>query len=294
MLQIAKKIAQLDIKEEVLSISEIADLGSVNSVFEIQTHANQYIIRINQNANKQVEYQKEKWCMDNVSIPTSKVLKMGVVDGMPYMIQFKIEGKNGKECTESEKERIWEILGKYARQFHQIKRIENEAVEQDEFHDDWQSKIDYNIGELHEQDSLLQKNVLKRSEHINAQQLLKNLKKKSFRLGLVHGDLCPRNIIYNKGDVHLLDWGTAGINVVPHAEIGQLQWSEEATEKDLRLFLKGLGISDSEYKFLDEEIRALNFLNNLDTYRWAETYAQEVIKRYEEKVKKTYDALMNA
>ena len=109
---------------------------------------------------------------------------------------------------------------------------------------------------------------------------------------MTHGDLCPRNVIVNDTTTYLLDWGTAEINVVPHTELGILMMSDEVTKEAFQLFLKGIGISFTEFQLMEEEINLLNFLHRLDKYRWAETYDIENIKDYAFKTRNTFEKIL--
>jgi len=103
--------------------------------------------------------------------------------------------------------------------------------------------------------------------------------------------LCPGNVILSKEGVYLLDWGTAEINVVPYNEIGLVMMSKEANEIEFEHFLEGLGISNLEYKEMEEEIFKLNFLHRLDKYRWAESYDVAHIEDYEIKIRETFERI---
>lgn len=290
MERIIEEILRGELREEIHSIEEIDGLGSVNKVFDIKGTYNSYIFRYNETTGKNIEYQKEKWCFDNVlslGILTPKVLKIGFDLGISYMIQEKIDGKNGKFCSSIERQEIWKCLGKYARKYQQIKRIANEEVEKNEFHKNWKARLDYNIRKLNKNDTLIRNKVLTSNEHQKSKSILKRLKDKDFEVGLVHGDLCPRNVIWSKGGIYLLDWGTAGINVVPHSEIGILLMSGEANGKEFENFMDGLGISQIGYDNMQEEIKILNFLHRLDKYRWAESYGVGNIKEYEKRIRET-------
>ena len=294
MKKIIQAILRKAVKEEIQSISEITGLGSVNKVFDIKGIYGEYILRLNENADKNIEYQKEKWCLDkvlSVGIPTAKVINIGFDFGRPYMIQEKINGINGQLCSPTEKQIIWKCLGKYAKKYHQIKRIENKAVAQNEFHKNWKSRLDYNIQELNKQDSLLKNNILTTKEQQHSRTVLKRLKDRAFEVGLVHGDLCPRNVIWSKDEIYLLDWGTAEINVVPHIEIGILLMSGEAKGEAFKNFLEGLEISQKKYQNIQGEIKTFNYLHRLDKYRWAETYDVQNIARYEKKLRDTFEKL---
>jgi fructosamine-3-kinase len=290
MEKIIQEILQSELNEDIHSIQEIDGLGSVNKVFDIKGTYNNYIFRFNETTGKTIEYQKEKWCLDKIpslGILAPKVLKIGFDRGISYMIQEKIVGRNGKFCSSTEKQEIWKCLGKYARKYQKIKRITNEEVEKNEFHKDWKARLDYNIRRLNENDTLLKNKVLTSKEHQKSKAILTWLKDKDFEVGLVHGDLCPRNVIWSKAGIYLLDWGMAEINVVPHSEIGSVLMSGEANEKEFENFLEGLGILQADYDNMKEEINILNFLQRLDKYRWAESYGIENIIEYEKRIRET-------
>ncbi len=287
---IIKKILQKDIH----SIREIKDFGSVNIIFELEGDHQNYIIRLNEEGHKLLEYQKENWCIHEVAklgIPGPKVLSIGMHKNIPFMIQEKIPGRNGKAATSEERDVIWKELGKYAAQFQYISRIDLEEVEKVAFHSDWKSRLEYNLEQLGSKDSLVRKKILSAAEQEQAKFILSSLKSKDFKMGLVHGDLCPRNVILNEGTVYLLDWGTAEINIIPHTEIGILLMSEEASKEEARFFLNGMGISDSEFLKIEKELKILNFLHRLDKHRWAEEHAMDHLPSYAEKVRTTFDQI---
>ncbi len=294
MEKIIKEILHNELNEVARSIEEIEGLGTVNKVFDVKGNDADYIIRLNEDLQKEVEYRKEKWCIENaisLRIPSPKVLSIGICNKVFFMVQEKIVGVNGSYSKGEERGLIWENLGRYAAVFQQIKKIEDEKVNENEFHDNWQSRLRYNLNELHENDSLLKKKILSRDEQMMAIKAFASLKTKQFTVGLVHGDLCPRNVMLAEGTVYLLDWGTAEINICPHTEIGIVLMSEEANEGEFHLFLKGLGISVSEFRTMEEEVGILNLLHRLDKYRWATDNCVENIKEYETMVKTTFDKI---
>lgn len=144
---------------------------------------------------------------------------------------------------------------------------------------------------MNEEDSLLKKKIFTAIEHKKISTLLANIESIDFNTGLVHGDLCPRNVIVNGDIIYLLDWGTAEINVVPHSEIGILLLSEEASNVQIRYFLKGLGLNSQDYRTMEYELNILNLLHRLDKYRWAEGQGIASIGEYTEKIKKTLDVI---
>lgn len=292
----AHEILTIELAEEVESISQIMDLGSVNNVYDVKCKGGNYVVRINRDENKEFEFWKEKWCIEKVAklnIPSPEVLKVGMKDQFPFMILNKIEGTNGSKCSANEKLLIWENLGKYAKIFHSIKEIEDLNIATDEFHSNWRSKLEYNINELSENDSLLEKKAFNNYEQEKIRNILIELRDQKFNEGLVHGDLCPRNVIYDNHYVFLLDWGTSGINIVPHSEIGLVQMENEYTENEFNSFLLGMGILPVEYKEIENEVKQLNLLDRLDKFRWADGSEIVEVDEYILKLRTAYEKLIN-
>ena len=283
-----RKIAEQELKDVIIDILEIVGLGVVNNVYDVRSKKNNYIFRYNESSTKKVEFIKEQWClglMRELGVLSPKVSKVIFGEEDVCMIQEKINGISGERCNPDQRQIIWKNLGAYAQKFHQIERIENEEVVESEFHNSWKARLTYNIKELSTDDSLLEKDFLSSEEHIQAREVLDNLVEKDFKEGLVHGDLSLRNVIWQNGDVYLLDWGTAEINVVPHHEFGLLLMSNELTEREFQLFLESYGISKSDYSGIADDIRALNLLHRLDKYRWAEEYDDTNLEDYAKKIK---------
>ena len=219
-------------------------------------------------------------------------LKVGTINDLPFMIMNKIEGLNGSKCTPIEKIKIWKNLGEFANKFHSVKQIQELHIASDEFHDNWISKLDYNINQLSKDDTLLKRNVFTINEQEYAQNILITLKNKNFTEGLVHGDLCPRNAMWENGKVFLLDWGSSKIDIVPHTEIGIVQMDNDLSEDEFKSFLSGLGISNYEYKEIEGEIKNINFLNRLDLYRWADGSNILEIEGYIIKLRSAYEKML--
>lgn len=279
------------LNQRYLSSREITGLGSVNRVFELEGELDSYMLRLNQDADKWLEYKKEAWCLEQTAvlgIPGPKVLGMGQYEDWVWMIQEKLPGLNGKLCPEADQPRIWRQLGSYAAVFQQIDTVDDSEVKRNLLHRDWVSRLRYNLGELSPQDSLLRQGIFTQKEQDVAIASLKRLEACNFTSGLVHGDLCPRNVLVDGETIYLLDWGTAEINVVPVNELGLLLISEEAGPQEMEWYLEGYGMTEREFSQIKTEIMLLNFMDRLDKYRWAEAHAPEVIERYIAGLKKAY------
>ena len=207
MKKIIQEIFRKELNATIQSYREIEGLGSVNLIFDVRVGNENYILRMNDDHNKQIEYKKETWCLNEIArhnIPTSKVLYQGIHDSQLYMIQTKVLGINGTKINSKGKKNIWKTLGQYAKINHQINRIKDREVEENEFHKDWKSRLQYNLDELNKNDSLLKNKTFSQLEQKLAKSKLTNLKSKNFKVGLTHGDLCPRNVIVNDTTTYLL------------------------------------------------------------------------------------------
>lgn len=294
MQSLISKICLEALSAELISSHPIAGLGSVNEIHAFDTAKGKYILRLNDFEEKQSEYLKEKFCLKatgEMGIPGPKVLAMGRMQSYVYMVQDRIDGINAKEVQQENRNRIWRKLGTYARKFHQIPKIEDETVNKAEFHSDWKARLLYNLKELNPEDSLLEFGYVELREHEAIRSVLQSLLAKDFKTGLVHGDLCPRNVHIEGEKIYLLDWGTAEINVVPHTEIGILLLSGEALEDEIGIFLEGMGISVEEFRQMEEDIHSLNLLHRLDKYRWAEAFDPENLDEYVNRIKTVFQQL---
>ena len=52
----AHEILTIELAEEVESISQIMDLGSVNNVYDVKCKGGNYVVRINRDENKEFEF----------------------------------------------------------------------------------------------------------------------------------------------------------------------------------------------------------------------------------------------
>lgn len=296
MKNTVKEIVDLELGKPIREICIIEGFGSVNLIYDVICGSENVIVRINESQNKYLEYQKEEWCINNaayLNIPSPKIIKIGMRDKFPYMILKKIEGVNGKSTSAEQQLSIWYKLGQYAYLFHKTKRIKVAEVEANEFHPNWRSRLNYNIDQLNKNDSLVQNKTISEAEHKEILNILNQLRGKQFEEGLVHGDLCPRNTIFDNKEISLIDWGTAEINVVPHTEIGIVLMENQLRKKEFSEFLSGLRIKPEEYNLIQEEIKMLNLLYRLDKYRWASQYDIENLAEFSDKVRIALKEIVN-
>ncbi|HMQ90420.1 MAG TPA: aminoglycoside phosphotransferase family protein [Flavilitoribacter sp.] len=290
--EIIHAIAQREIGELRPGIGEITGLGCVNRVFKIETELKRYVLRMNDDPNRALEFGKEKWCLEQLvqlGIPAPETLAVGVESGFNFMLQEFIEGKAGVDCEPAEKENAWTRLGGYASKYHAIPTIDIPDAAYLTFHKNWHKQLGYNMELLEKSgDSLLSSNVFKPGEYQKLKEKLLLLTEKSFTFGLIHKDLCLRNVLVG-ADVFLIDWGMAEIGIVPHLEIGNMITSEEVAPEEIGWFLSGLGMDEVEYLKIESEINLINLLDRLDKYRWAEDHAGILIDEYIGKLRKAFE-----
>jgi len=73
-------------------------------------------------------------------------------------------------------------------------------------------------------------------------------------------------VIYRRGEVYLIDWGTAEIDIVPHSELGVLMMKKECSKEEFHCFLEGIGLNGSGYEKIEKEIKVINLLNGCDGF----------------------------
>lgn len=293
MNKLITKIFATELSVAIHMLIPIKGYGSVNEIFEVKSNMGNFIIRLN-GLDKWLEYQKEAWYLEatrRLGIPGPKILKICIMDKRVYMIQTKIQGRNGRDCGNDAQNQIWFTLGRYASTFSSIPCIQQKDVNKSLFHRDWRHRLRYNLNELNKNDRLLSDEVFSTSEQNTAKTVLKSLELKDFKSGLVHGDLCPRNVMVEQDEIYLLDWGTAEINVVPHIEIVTILMSTEASVAAFELYIAGLGLPIKAYQSIETEVKLLRFLHHLDKYRWAEGQSGIQLEDYATKVRHTFEQI---
>lgn len=294
MKNLLTTIIERELGDTPCAIKEILGLGIVNEVYEISGNHNEYVVRINAEGSYLTEYKKEAWCLREIkrlNVKCPKVLAVGQEGTVVFMVQEKIKGENGSLVADEDKLIIWKKLGRYASRYNSLPQIDVAEVNEQEFHESWRARLQYNLDQLTPDDRLLKRGGLTAEEQQQVRSMLQDLEGHDFTVGLVHGDTCPRNVIMAGEEVFLLDWGTAEINVIPHHEIGLVLLSREANAQEFEAFLTGYGLSNRDYEQMLPDILRLNLLHRLDKYRWAESYDQENIEVYEQKMREAFEAI---
>ncbi|WP_219834838.1 phosphotransferase family protein [Paenibacillus sp. R14(2021)] len=303
----AERIAGDILLEQVKASYQIIGKGFVNQVCVVETERRKVVVRMN-DTGTYPSYVKEKWCMEQAAaagIPGPEVLSIGIVDETAYMIQTFVEGDNGLDST-LPKADIWRQLGEYAKRIHsiQVKGYGENLIDpvHGEFHSpshagsdgSWLGYVQYNINSLTEHDRLIELGVLTPMQSQRARRLFEDVKKETFRFGLIHGDLSLKNTIVDQtGQVIVLDWGNAEVRTVPHGDMiglmqSQIQDGAPNTE-EFQAFLDGYGMRVEDLAYG----RHMLLLKAFDTLRWAIDRSPDRIESYAAFAKQVVDMVID-
>ena len=272
-------------------IISVIGKGDVNRIFILTSGVSKIVLRLN-SADEYNRFLKEAWCLkkaEEKAIPGPKVLSIRKSGDFSFMFVSFLPGVVGKE-VKAPKTDIWFQIGKYANLIHQIpvtgfgEGFDSVGV----FKDSWQRFLNYNIDSLNDDDLLLDLRIFDKDKS----QLIKNLfvifKDKPFKFGLSHGDLSLANVMVDRENISLFDWGCAMAHIVPHFEIEEILRSVlDENSDEFESFLKGYGLSLSEFKVIKDDILILRLLWTIDKLRWALDKEPKKIKFYSEEVKKS-------
>lgn len=294
----AKKIIENYTGKKVIGVDTILNRGQVNQIYLLKTRKEKYILRTDLTEDNTNRFKKEMWCSQVVNkqgILSPKVFVIGLDGGHPYMIMSYIEGKNGDEATEDEKDKIWKELGKYARKIHSIpvEGYGEGMTTSGVFKDSWSRFVNYNILSLTPRDKLIELGVITEKESGKMKNIFLELLNPNFNLGLVHYDISLKNTILTaKGEVCLIDWGSAQSAPVPHLDIAEiLESSLDENSKQFALFLEGYGLTFQEYEKLKPEMAKVNLLIHTDKLRWAIDHKKDKIGYFSQEVRNKLNIL---
>lgn len=270
-------------------VTPITGKGDVNRVYVVSKNDSQVVVRLNDEV-EQARFNKEAWCLEEAlkrDIPSPRLVRVGIKNNTAYMILSYVTGNNGKEIVK-DKEKIWQIIGTYAKKINQISTIgfSENMIAPGNFSDTWERYLSYNIDSLCQSDRLLSLGTIDGKQSTLLKTRFLELKEKRFNFGLIHGDLSLENVIVEGDKVTLIDWGVAESTVVPHLEIIDLL-QNQISDKDpfFASFLRGYGMSKEEYNSIKPEIETLTLLQAVDKFRWAIDRNPDQIENFSQRVK---------
>lgn len=265
--------------QKIIKIKPIVGKGDVNQIFVITLETKKVLLRINSKEGSLDEFKKEVWCIKKAKgkgVLAPNILGVGKYKGYSFMVYEFIEGKSGEEIKN--RNSVWVTLGEYANKVNSI-NVKGYGLrfspEKETFLDSWERYISYNIESLNESDKLLELKVYNKTQLQVIRGWFIGLKKKRYKIGVVHNDLSLRNVVVGKeGKVFLIDWGCAEANIVPYAEFVEILGAGHMDLKiptvgEINSFLEGYGISKKQFNKLKKEISKFLLLVSFDKVRWA-------------------------
>ena len=282
--QIASALAEDYLGAPMTDIRLIQGKGEVNQVYEIITHVNKAVLRVNDYAEFE-RFKKEEWCIKKSranSIATPNILHVGHDEEYSYSLIEFISGENGQAIKDNSD--TWYVLGKILHQIHSIPVSgfgDNLSDITNGNKARWYTYVEDNIRAL-ESGILIEKELLTSTQANKLISLFKDLLNKDFEFGLNHGDYSLANIIIpNDGAPNIIDWGSAQAHIVPHHDLAVIieESLDEEDEKYASL-LSGYGTIRQDYEAIKEEIQVLQLLDALDKVRWAMDNAPNWIEHH--------------
>ncbi len=279
-IQLASRITSGFLNEPLVDVTPVVGKGCINKVFIVEAVSHKVVIRMNDRDEALDEYTKEAWCMEHAAargVPGPSVIGIGRCEGNAYIIQSYIGGDDGID-SRAPKPGIWRELGKYARLIHSIGvhgfGTKMSEIMRGDSRKSWLQYLEHNIESLTENDPLIKRKVLTQLQSKLIRDVFADLRGREFTFGLVHGDISLRNTIVDKrGQVHLLDWGSAEAGIVPHHDLIEILMMNmvegDPDDAQIRAFLDGYGISPPEFKQMARELESLLVLRSLNSLRGA-------------------------
>jgi len=281
-----------------LTITQIFDKGITNDVFVVDLPESKIIVRISPENNVD-QFKKEEWEMGLASqlhIPTPKVIDVGIINNVVYMVEEYVDGTHGTDYSNST--HVWTVLGQYAKTIHsmQVKGFGDHMASPGEFDSnrkDFREYVKYNIDRLNAGDKLLQMGILTSRISEKIRTLFENLQKEKLEFGLNHGDLSLNNVIVDKnGKVYLLDWGSSESHIIPHfdfMEVLQSSFNFDFKDRDFASFLEGYGLSLEQFLIMKPTINTLLILTAIDKLRWSIETNQKKIDHFKKRLIRIFD-----
>jgi fructosamine-3-kinase len=260
----------------IVTIRPIVDGGHVNQVFMVLTDSADLIVRLDPSPYALQTYQKEAWCIDQAAargVPGPDVIALGEQDAHAFMVQNRVPGTVAT-AAHGDRLRVWRQLGAYAARINSIPVTGYGFVLSDpatgRFRDTWQQVVDYAIGYIFDDDTLLRHRVLTSKQLSWARRLLEEMVNWRFAPALTHANLTLKNAIVGPdGGVTLIDWGTAQAHRAPHLELAELRaW--DYNPEEIAAFCEGCGISQRQSRQMQRELDILALLRVLDAVKWAD------------------------
>lgn len=241
--------------------------GLNNSVFAVDHHEGQFVVRFGGDDTSLDTFQKEHWAIERAAehgIPVAPILHVGEEDGRPYMVMELIEGTVATELAENLG--ILEELGKWAAEIHTIDtegfgHVFDWADASRPRLPDWQTYLREELN-LESRLQVLDTHEMLTSEQIKGlRSALEQADDHKLPSHLNHGDLRLKNVMVDdEGKIlAIIDWEFCTSNLTPLWDLAIALHDLSIDQKGA--FLKGYGLDEEMLVKLNPAIRALNTIN---------------------------------
>ena len=285
-VDLAANLAMQVARKPVRRVEPILGRGVVNWVVKAEAGDVTVVVRLYRAADDRAAlegYRKEAWCLDrahDIGLPGPRTLSTGMHEGRAYMVMTYVPGQSG-DGVPMDVLGVWKELGGYAARIARIPvtGFGNRLVDprsgrfEDSFHPSWRARVEYNIDRLEPDDPFMSLGIYAPSQQEQIRTHFREMLAQEWELALHHGDLVPENtIVDGAGDVHLLDWGAAAVEVWPEAVVADLRrllYLGKASPAAVGWFLDGMELPDSRSARFRTRVERVMLLRAFDLARWA-------------------------
>lgn len=261
---------------DVARVRRILPGGSCNATFAVVSGRRRHVLRVNTDRDRR-EFAKEAWCMERaaeVGLPVATCVGFGADGPCNWMLQSYLGDARGLERPD--RLGVWRFLGRAARRLHRVRVSGFGDVLRDDgaFAGRWEDFVPDNLRAL-DADPL--SGTLPPPAVAALRARFEAVGRIPPRIGLCHGDLHPRNVVYDGDAPHLVDWGCAHAHLVPHFDMRELLREHPAAGPEARAFASGYGLGRRGEGVL-RQAEGFLLLCSFDLLRWARDRAPDRIE----------------
>jgi aminoglycoside phosphotransferase (APT) family kinase protein len=274
---ITQVIPDIMTRETAGSITRLVPVngeGLVNRVYEVYTPQVIYILRANTGEDDYGIYLKEKWCIEQAArlgIPGPGDFRVGKLGAIAYSLYPKIPGIVATQVKGS-RDFIWRKLGEYASRYHQVEAYgfgsgfsadpaKGAAIS------DW---LDYYLDYIFDNDRLVEEQIVCREDWVRSRKAIEGIRQWNISPHLCHGNPVLKNVIVKEdNEVALIDWGTACGHLAPQIDLTEILVEHSDDPRGLAMFLDGYGLSQAEFRAMEEQLWVLQVWRLLSVAKWA-------------------------
>ena len=224
----------------------------------------------------------EAWCAGaaaRAGIRTAPVVARTHIEGESVLVVEHVTG----QATAADDLAAWRAIGAAAARLAEVGTDDAPDGLFSRFGRDldaaWDAHLVYNLDALGPDDALPGLGVYDARDRDGLRDVVASLRGRDLRQGLVHGDLCHRNLVTaSDGGYVVLDWGSAQVGPRPWTDVEQIhRWhvtrdaetpvSAAAWDEVLGAVLEGTGVSPDAAAGI---VGSLAVLHALDVVRWAQ------------------------